>query len=93
MQSFKFDPATTDIPVDILNTKSTVVKVVFSPNEIYVDAHLVPPATGNEGSWTVNPIFIPRQTRVPLEEQDVKLCLTKGELGRVIGMVDLGKLG
>ena len=89
MHTFTIPADSTTLPANILEAKSTVAMVMFSPNDIFVDAHLLPPVAGAE-SWRATVEWIPTQRTVPREEQIATLCLTKGELGREIGRIDLG---
>ena len=89
MHTFTIPPDSTTLPTDILNAKSTIAKIMFSPGDIFVDAHLLPPVAGAE-LWRATVEWIPTQRTVPREEQMATLCLTKGELGREIGRIDLG---
>ncbi|KAJ9610381.1 hypothetical protein H2200_005158 [Cladophialophora chaetospira] len=90
MARFTFTPNATSIDPAILSAKSTTAKVVFHPHEIYVDATI---ARVNEGSeWQVEVEHVPRQMNVSEDNVNAVLCLTKGELGKVLGTVALGNV-
>jgi hypothetical protein len=70
-----------------------VAKISIGPNEIFVDANIKPPTAGGNGdAWTVTIDSLPRQPKVPREKQSATLYITKGELGRQLGKIDLGTL-
>ena len=90
MAKITFSPSASSIDPVLLTAKSTAAKVCFNPKEIYVDATVSP--IGRGGRWEVNVESIPRQDNVSGADTNAVLCLTKGELGPVVGRVDLGRI-
>ena len=90
MASISFSPSAFSIDLTILEAKSTTAKVCFDPHEIYVDAKVSPVGRGD--MWEVDMEYVPRQINASEVDTNAVLCLTKGELGRVIGRVELGRI-
>jgi len=90
MASFTFTP-TTDVPVSILEAKSTHAKVRIEPLDAYVDA-VIKPEQGSRGRWTAAVKNVPQSATVPRHDHQAVLCLSKGELGAYLGTIELGRL-
>ena len=88
MARFTFSPNAASIDTAILTAKSTTAKVVFHPHEIYVDATIA--QINGEDNWQIEVEYVPRQKNVSQEDINAVLCLTKGELGKVLATVPLG---
>ena len=91
MQTFAFD-ASESLRTDMLTAKSTVAKVVFTPNDIFVNAHFLPLTSASE-HLSAKVDYVPTQRTVLMDEQVATLRLTKGELGRELGRIELGRCG
>ncbi len=94
MATYTFTP-TTSLPSTLLSHRSTTAKVGFTPVDMFVDAELIAPEEssededGNEtGKWRVVVDALPNSSMHPIAK--ATLYLTKGELGRSLGSVELG---
>jgi len=85
-----FEPSA-DVTDDILRSKTTYAKVRFDPYEAFVDAKLQK-TSGQNDCWTAQVDYIPRHHNIPLSEQKAVLCLSRGELGRTLGSIELGPI-
>ena len=90
MARVTFSPTTASIDPAILKAESTTAKVCFNPKEIYVNAIIRPIGSGDD--WEVDLEYIPRQVNVSQNEVNAVLFLAKGELGRILGSVELGRI-
>lgn len=90
MASFTFAP-TTDVPVSILENKSTYAKLRIEPIDAYVDA-VISPVPGRSDRWTATVNTVPQSITVPRHDHQAVLCLSKGELGKHLGSIELGRL-
>ena len=74
--------------------KSTTAKICFKPHDIFVDAKIVPPSPQPSVSvqWEVQIDNIARQAHTAPEEQSAVMYLTQGELGKVLGQVEMGNI-
>lgn len=89
MASFTFQP-TSEVPPGVLSADSTHAKVKIEPLDAFVDATISPFQGG--AFWKASTTSIPRSSSVPLHDHRVVLVLTKGELGKYLGSIDLGNL-
>lgn len=90
MPSFNFAP-TNDVPRGVLEGRSTTAKLRVQPIDAYVDAKIAPPTTAS-GIWTASVESIPMSPTIPREQHQAQLYFSKGELGKHLGMIDLGSL-
>lgn len=93
-----------ELTASTLTAKTTYVKIEFSHRfndnhlEIFVDAELTPPASlsggngvvGQEDVWSVTPEYVPRNAH-GMSSYKMTMFVTKGELGKVLGKVDIGE--
>ncbi|KAF4985606.1 hypothetical protein FDECE_16443 [Fusarium decemcellulare] len=94
MHTFTFS-ATPNITPAILSAPSTRAKVCITPPDAYVDAVIQPGSSqSSEGNWVAIVDNLPQATatRLQKEGQSAVLHLTKGELGKYLGSVDLGRV-
>ncbi len=49
-------------------------------------------ADNHAGPWKARVDSVPKQNRVPAEDQSATLLLTRGELGQEIGRIQLGPI-
>jgi hypothetical protein len=91
MPEFQFSPSVSSVSPATLEANSTTAKIIFYPKEIFVDTEIHPADPGNHaGPWKVRVDSVPRQNQVPVEDQSAILLLTRGELGKEIGRIQLG---
>jgi hypothetical protein len=88
MPSTTFSSPASPSITSALQAKSTRAKVCFLPKEIFVDARVVMMEQGDERRVEVD--AVPRQMGVGEEDVQAVLVLTKGELGKELGRIDLG---
>ena len=88
MSTFSFEP-TESLSSDILRAKSTFAKVAFQPKGVYISAKLESPEDGTT-AWKAIVDYTPKQ-RTHLDKT-ATLYITKGELGKILGTVELGQV-
>jgi len=88
MASFTFTP-TVDVPVSILENKSTHAKLRVEPIDAYVDA-IVRPVPGRSDRWTATINTVPQSATMSRHDHQAVLCLSQGELGKHLGSIELG---
>jgi len=89
MRSFIFTP-TKEVSVGTLEAPSTWAKVRIEPVDAYVDA-TIEHLHGSQ-TWTATVQEVPMSTRLPCREHRAVLCLSRGELGKSIGTIQLGAI-
>lgn len=89
MATFTFQP-TPEVPSNILGAPTTTAKVRVEPFDAYVDA-VIRPVVGTS-RWTATVSSLPRGSNVPRDQHQAVLCLTKNELGKYLGSINLGQI-
>ena len=95
MRTFTFQPSLS-LDSSILFRKSTCAKVCYQAedsdntdnlNEVFSDAKLYCPDSGSD-RWSVVVDFVPQMVQVA--SMKATLHLTRGELGKQLGSIELG---
>lgn len=89
MHTFVFE-VTQPLSADDLRSRNTHAKIRIEPYEAYVDA-VISPST-RPGFWSATVEYLPKHSTIPDGECSAVLCLSRGELGRSIGTIQLGSI-
>lgn len=89
MASFVFQP-TQEVDLAVLSARSTCAKVKIEPIDAFVDATISPLSGGSR--WSAVTASVPRSSSIPVQDHKAILVLSKGELGKHLGSIDLGNL-